>query len=67
MEAGIAAAQQEDDVVEAHCYLSISGELIMSRYVAATYLLTISSPDNKRMSIFSDDGVGQFLPGRAAG
>ena len=43
------------DVVEAHCYLSISGELIVSRYVAesitmividsATYLLTISSPD----------------------
>ena len=24
----------DDDVVEAHCYLSISGELIVSRYVA---------------------------------
>ena len=32
------------DVVEAHATLSISGELIMSRYVA-TYLLIIISPN----------------------
>ena len=34
------------DVVEAHCYLSISGELIVSRHVAESIRILFTGYDN---------------------